>query len=167
MSGTKVLLLALIVCLFLVAVSLSSNTPKSEQAHDVGIRTETGEMRLSQLKGKVVLLDLWATWCGPCRMSMPGLQALYNLRHKDGFEILGVDVSQGPPSDSRKMVKEMEITYPTGQPTAVEDMKAYSGGGIPKMILVDKRGMIRWRQEGYSPSLDDTIASKVDELLKE
>lgn len=167
MSGAKILVAMLAVCALIVAVALTSSAPPVERAEDIGIVTETGQKRLAQLRGKVVLVDLWATWCGPCRMAMPGIEALYEKRHKDGFEVLGVNVGGDEEAAGRQMAKELGITYPTGPPTLDIETKAYSSGSLPSMVLVDRKGYIRWRQQGYSPAVEDELRAKVDELLKE
>jgi thiol-disulfide isomerase/thioredoxin len=167
MSGTKLLVALVALCAVIVAVSLSGSEPASEPAQDIGILTDSGEKRLSQLKGKVVLVEMWASWCGPCRMSMPGIQALYEQRHKDGFEVLGVNVGGDEPSVGRQMVKELGITYPTGPPTLQAETTPYSTGSLPSMVLIDKKGMVRWKQTGYSSAAEDEMRAKVDALLKE
>src|SRR5258706_8954415 len=66
-------------------------TPDSSKpAPDIGVKTGSGQVKLSDLRGKVVLLDFWATWCGPCRMSIPGIERLYEQKKARGFEVLGI-----------------------------------------------------------------------------
>jgi thiol-disulfide isomerase/thioredoxin len=120
---------------------------------------------LSDLRGKVVLIDFWATWCGPCRMSIPGLQELYTKYKDRGFEILGVAMENDDGSGIPDFVKEMGMTYPVGMPSSRELVRGYDPKSIPLMVLVDQAGNIRWRQEGFAPGIETEIASRLESLL--
>jgi thiol-disulfide isomerase/thioredoxin len=98
---------------------------------------------LKDLKGKVVLIDCWATWCGPCKAEMPNLKKLYEKHNKDGFEIVGISLD-----DTDKPVKEYveENKIPWGQvvgKTASEFAAKWGIEAIPAMFLVDRKGKLR------------------------
>ncbi len=133
-------------------------------APDFTLKTLDGqEITLSQLKGKVVLLDFWATWCGPCRESIPHLIQLYNDYREKGFELIGMDVDKGDVETVRKFVKSMDIPYPIV--VAPEEVaRSYRVNGIPTTILIDKEGNIRERVAGFSNSISQQLATKVAEL---
>src|SRR5437016_8335720 len=98
----------------------------TKPAPEIGVRTKAGSVKLSDLKGKVVLLDFWATWCGPCRMSIPGIERLYEKNHARGFEVLGIskdDNAAGPAIAS--FIKEMGMKYPAGLPITQESLSDY------------------------------------------
>jgi thiol-disulfide isomerase/thioredoxin len=125
-------------------------------------------LKLSDLRGKVVLLDFWATWCGPCRMSMPGIEKLYKSKHAKGFEVMGVALEQDGGSQIPGVVKELGITYPVGMPISIDSVRRYTSGSIPQMVLIDREGKIRWGQPGYDPiSTDAVLEQKVTDLLEE
>lgn len=124
-------------------------------------------LHAKDLRGKVVLVDFWATWCGPCRMSMPGIQKLYEKHHANGLEVMGIALEHDKGEQIPGVVKELGITYPVGLPTTMEGMEKYAGQGIPSMVLLDKIGRVHWHQTGYSPEVEAELTQKIEELLKE
>ena len=110
------------------------------------------EMHLSQLKGKVVLLDFWATWCGPCKMEIPGFVELYDKYKGQGFEIVGLltedDVANAP-AFIEKFKMNYQVLDANGQ-DALED--AYGPlFGLPTSFLISKDGLICRTHIGFSP----------------
>jgi|DewCreStandDraft_4_1066084.scaffolds.fasta_scaffold47763_2 thiol-disulfide isomerase/thioredoxin len=150
------------VCVFALSAMLSR---PGTAATDIGILVDGKEHRLSSLKGKVVLLDFWATWCGPCRMSMPGIQQLYTEKRDKGFEVLGVAIERDSNAPVRQVLEALGVTYPAGFPVSKQEVEAYNPSGLPTMVLVDRGGRIRWRQEGYSQQLEQELRALVEELL--
>ena len=136
-------------------------------APDFTLKTLDGqEITLSQLKGKVVLLDFWATWCGPCRESIPHLIQLYNHYRGNGFELIGMDVGERDLDRVRRFIKSMDIPYPIV--VATDDVaKSYRVSGIPETILIDKEGNIRERIAGFSSTIVQELTRKVAELTSE
>ncbi len=149
--------------LFLSQCGREKETPAG-LAPDFTLKTLDGqEITLSQLKGKVVLLDFWTTWCGPCRESIPHLIQLYNDYREKGFELIGMDVDKGDVETVRKFVKSMDIPYPIV--VAPEEVaRSYRVNGIPTTILIDKEGNIRERVAGFSNAISQRLAAKVAEL---
>lgn len=121
---------------------------------------------LSAYRGtKVVLMDFWATWCGPCRMAMPGLQDLADKYHGHGLEILSIN--QGEPADHvRNFIEHQKYTF-----HVVLDQNQTVGGkygvqAIPTLVLVDKKGVVQWIRVGYSEN-EDSLKQLVEKLAKE
>jgi len=164
----KILVLGLCIAgLFLLAQCGKEKTSPAGLASDFTLKTLDGqEITLSRLKGKVVLLDFWATWCGPCRESIPHLIQLYKNYRENGLELIGMDVDKGDVETVRKFVKSMDIPYPII--VAPEDVvRSYRVNGIPTTILIDKEGNVRERIAGFSDSIAQELTRKVAELTSE
>ena len=147
--------------------SKGEKEPSSGLAPDFSLKSFEGrEITLSQLKGKVVLLDFWATWCGPCRESIPHLIQLYKDYRESGFELVGINVDKGDREVVRRFILSMDIPYPVV--TAPEDVvRSYRVTGIPATFLIDKEGKIRERVVGYSSAIVQQITAKVAALTSE
>ncbi len=124
-------------------------------------------LTLEKLKGKVIILDFWATWCGPCRMELPDLVKLYDQYHAQGLELLGlsVEVNDNKSKDYfDKFMASFNINYPMGL-AAVETIQSYGIRPIPTTFLIDKNGKVAMTFVGAHPFADFEAA--VDKLLKE
>ena len=166
---TKIFILGLCAAgLFLLPhCSKEKTQPPLGLAPDFTLKTLDGkEIALSQLKGKVVLLDFWATWCGPCKESIPHLIQLYQSYRESGFELVGMNVDRGDVEVVRRFVKAMDIPYPIV--TAPEDMvRSYRVTGIPAAFLIDKEGKIRDRMTGFNSTIARQLTTKVSDLTSE
>jgi thiol-disulfide isomerase/thioredoxin len=141
--------------------------PTLPLAPDFTLKTLDGqEVTLSKLKGKVILLDFWATWCGPCRESIPHLVHLYKTYQKNGLEVIGMNMDRGNMNTVRHFVRSMDIPYPIGiTPDHVE--RNYGITGLPVTILIDKEGRIREKIAGYTSEIAKQMTAKVVELISE
>ncbi len=122
--------------------------PKPLKPIEFQLKDLTGkEVRLSGLKGKVVLLNFWATWCGPCRSEMPSMQRLYAQLKGQGLEILAVDLQEDKATVAR-FVKELGLTFPVLLDTAGSVGTQYGARAIPTTYLFDRKGFIFARMVG-------------------
>jgi thiol-disulfide isomerase/thioredoxin len=118
---------------------------------------------LSALKGKVVLVDFWATWCGPCRAEMPNVKKAYQQHHADGFEIIGISLDDNI-EKAKKYVADNSIAWPQiadGKGWQAELAQKYGINSIPATFLVGKDGKI-----AATDMRGELLAAKVAELLK-
>ena len=150
---------------------LLSHCAKKEKetasAPDFTLKTIDGqEITLSKLEGKVILLDFWATWCGPCREAMPHLALLYKTYHQSGFEVIGMSTDKGDTDAVRRFVKSMDIPYPVIMtPNDVE--RRYGITGLPTSILIDKEGKIRQKFVGFTNEVAKKMTALVAEIISE
>jgi cytochrome c biogenesis protein CcmG/thiol:disulfide interchange protein DsbE len=104
---------------------------------------------LSSLRGKVVLLNLWATWCAPCRHETPFLQSLYEERRSQGLEIVGISMDNGDARDQvEEFVREFGVRYPILVDPQMRGMDSYQVLGLPATFLIDRDGILRWMRFG-------------------
>jgi cytochrome c biogenesis protein CcmG/thiol:disulfide interchange protein DsbE len=116
------------------------------------------QVSLSGFKGKVVLLEFWATWCPPCQASVPGIERLYKSYAGKGLVVLGVSLDEGGWDSVKGFAKESGITYPVLQ--GDEDVTGkYMIRSIPALFLVDKDGMIakQYLGAGYEDVIEQDI----------
>jgi thiol-disulfide isomerase/thioredoxin len=135
-----------------------------------------GEVTLDSLKGKVVLLDLFGTWCPPCRRSVPVIVSLYERYRGRGFEIVGLAYERtDKPAEAGELVKrfreEFKITYrlALGPPVVWEELKAKANAdeAIPTVLLLDRKGTVRDMFQGLTPGQEAEIADRIEQLLAE
>ncbi len=119
-------------------------------APEFSVTTLDGEtIRLSELEGRVVLVNFWATWCPPCRLEMPGFQDVWEDYRDRGVLILGLSVDRGDRGMVERWVRDRDITYPIAFPTG-EMVRAYGGANVlPTSLLINREGRIVRRVEGF------------------
>lgn len=97
---------------------------------------------LSDYRGRVVLLNFWATWCEPCRVEMPAMEELYRLFNRRDFEILAVSVDQQGAAVTRPFIEEMGLTFPILHDADMRVGVAYGARTLPMTFLVNRQGVI-------------------------
>ncbi|MBI5848381.1 MAG: TlpA family protein disulfide reductase [Nitrospirae bacterium] len=121
---------------------------------------------LSDYKGKVVLLEFWATWCPPCKASIPGLIALHKKFEQKGFIILGVSIDTD--SDALEQVRRFAASHSISYPVLLADEsmpKQYNVVSIPTSFLIGKDGKIVDINKGYSEDFDKRLSAQIEALL--
>ena len=133
-----------------VGAALGVGGERRPAPSEVTVTTFEGErVRLGQLRGRVVLVNFWATWCPPCRLEMPGFQDVYQEYRDRGFTILGLTTESAPRAEIQSFLDEHGVTYPVARASA-EDERAFGGvTALPTSFLVDRRGRIRHTVRGF------------------
>jgi len=136
-------------------------------APEFSLKTLTGEdMSLAKNKGKILLIDFWATWCGPCRESIPHLVHLHKTYRGQGLAVVGLSMDKGDPKTVDHFAKSLDIPYPIA--IAPEEIaRAYGVNGLPTIVLIDKEGKIREKIVGFNTTIAKKIESRVAELISE
>ena len=118
------------------------------------------------LAGKVVLLNVWATWCAPCREEIPFLQSLYEKHRGDGLEIVGVSVdARGQESAIKEFAQEFRMTYPIWRDPDERVQSLFLALGVPASYLIDRGGVLRWQRLGTIRASDTTLTRALAEAL--
>jgi peroxiredoxin len=130
--------------------ALTGIGPELGRAPEYGFRALDGtDVRSEELRGQVVVLNFWATWCGPCRLEMPSLQTLHEDTSAEGVVVLGLSTDVGDGSAVESFLTERGITYPVGRATN-EHRRAFGGiPGIPTTFVIDRTGTVRHKVVGY------------------
>jgi peroxiredoxin len=151
----------------LAASSLASSGMEGRLAPDFALRSSTGEnLRLSEYRGDVVMINFWATWCGPCRQEMPLLDELYTRYQRVGFNLLGINIDD----DSRRamqMIDELGVSFPVLFDARKEVSELYEVEAMPVTVLVDREGTVRYVHHGYKPGYEEKYLDQVRSLLRE
>lgn len=120
---------------------------------------------LESFKGKIVFLDFWASWCGPCKEEFPELDALYQKYKKDGFEVIGVSVDNSA-SNVAEFLKKRPISFTVLTNTKGDVAETYGLPGMPTGFIIGKDGIIRHRHAGFSKAFLPVYEKEIVELLK-
>ncbi|MFC1552024.1 redoxin domain-containing protein [Candidatus Latescibacterota bacterium] len=125
---------------------------------------EGNEVKLSDLKGKVVVTDFWATWCGPCIKAMPQIQALYEKYDKNSVVVLGINTWEREEGLVEPFLKEHKITYRTLVDKSGQVTKQYGVQGIPTLFVIDREGMVKHEHIGFSENLFEELSNEIEVL---
>ena len=166
MEGLRIKLLGAFLSIF-AAGSLASSGLAGQSAPDFVLKSAAGEnLRLSEYRGDVVMINFWATWCGPCRDEMPLLDELYGRYQRVGFRLLGVNIDD----DTRRamaMVDELGVRFPVLFDEKEEVSKLYEVEAMPVTVLVDREGTVRYVHHGYQPGYEQDYLNEIRSLLRE
>jgi thiol-disulfide isomerase/thioredoxin len=122
---------------------------------------------LAQYKGQVVMINFWATWCGPCRQEMPLLEQIHKKYKGMGFTMLGVNVEPDPKAAEAWLAKQTPVSFPIAFDTDSKVSKLYKVAGMPSTVIVDRKGNMRVLHKGYKPGDENAYLSHIRTLIKE
>ena len=163
----KKTLILLVVALASLSLSRALAVTATGPAANFTLKSVGGEnVRLSEYRGQVVLINFWASWCGPCRQEMPHLDAIHRKYAPLGFTVFGVNVEQ-----DRKLADKVLRDIPVSFPVLFDDQnqvsELYDVDAMPVTVLVDRNGDIRFMHRGYKPGYEIEYEAQVRQLVRE
>lgn len=140
---------------------------KGDKAPPIKVTTTSGQpVTLANYRGYVLVMDYFATWCIPCKESIPHLNSLNRKYGKQGLQILGMSVDEGNDREVKSFIAERKISYPVA--IAGEDLQTeYGLRSIPTVYVIDKRGVVAERYQGYSDQTGRAMEETIKRLLAE
>ena len=156
----------------LLAASLAAAGPVSavelkQPAPDFTLKALSGKnLKLSEMAGNVVLVNFWASWCGPCREEMPLLNDLHNKYEALGFTVLGVNVEEDINS-ARGFLKNFPVDFPVLLDSSNKVSKQYQVIAMPTTVVIDRDGNMRYLHKGYKSGDEAKYRQMVKKLVRE
>ncbi len=138
---------------------------QGQPAPDFALRSLGGDnLRLSEHLGDVVLINFWATWCGPCRQEMPLLDELHARYKLAGLTVLGVNIDDSG-ERAAEMARALKVSYPVLFDERKDVSRAYRIGAMPFTVLIDREGVVRYVSEGFKPGYEKRYTDQLRQLL--
>ncbi len=139
----------------------------ADMAPDFTLKSSTGEnIRLAEQRGQVVMLNFWASWCGPCREEMPLLDAMSKKYGPMGFALYGINVDADT-ADAKNVLEKIKVSYPVLFDPESKLSDLYKVEGMPFSVVIDKKGQIRYIHKGYVAGDEKKYAKYIMELVSE
>lgn len=136
-------------------------------APSFALPSRSGDMiSLSALKGQVVMINFWASWCGPCRQEMPLLDQMHKRYSSLGFTLLGVNV-EADTKDAEKWLAATPVTFPVLFDKENKVSKLYDVNAMPSTVFIDRKGNVRYLHRGYKSGDEGEYLNQIRALLKE
>ena len=139
----------------------------SDAAPDFTLKSkESGNLRLEEQRGNIVMLNSWAAWCGPCRDELPKMEALYQEYQDMGFEILAVNV-EAEASKADILLNDIDVSFPVLYDTAGNVSKLYDVNAMPTTVIIDRKGNKRLTHLGYRAGDENKYEKALKILMRE
>jgi peroxiredoxin len=149
--------------LALPALAGSAGTPAPQFTLD----SRSGQpVSLAQYQGQVVMLNFWASWCGPCRQEMPLLDSIYRKYKPMGFTLIGVNVEPDSKA-ANDWLKQTPVSFPILYDKESKVSKLYDVEGMPSTVIIDRTGKVRVLHRGYKPGDEDQYLDSIRALIRE
>jgi peroxiredoxin len=125
-----------------------------------------GPIQLSKYRGKVVMLNFWASWCGPCRKEMPLMDQIYKKYTAAGFVLLGVNVDTDS-TDAQKFLTQVPVSFPIAYDRENKVAKMYEVSTMPSTFFIDRKGHVRQLHRSYKEGDENEYLSEIRTLIRE
>ena len=124
------------------------------------------DVSLAQYRGQVVMINFWASWCGPCRQEMPLLESIYKKYNKMGFTMLGVNVEPNS-NAANEWLKATPVSFPILYDRDSKVSKLYDVAGMPSTVIIDRNGKVRVLHRGYKAGDENEYLDSIRTLIRE
>lgn len=166
-TATVLTTLLLGLSLSLSAQAKSNSQTLNATAEDFTLKSKQhGNLKMSEQKGQVIMLNFWASWCGPCRAEMPLLEKLHKKYHKRGFSIWGVNTDTNQRM-ANKVLKDMSISFPILYDTDSSVFEMYKVDAMPSSIFIDRNGNKRLLHRGFVKGDEKAYEQMIRKLIRE
>lgn len=125
-----------------------------------------GELSLSGLRGQVVMINFWASWCGPCRQEFPALDQIYAKYKPMGFTLIGINV-ESEKADAERFLGTQKVSFPILFDPDNRVSGSYGVSAMPTTVLVDRQGRVRWQHRAFKPGDEAKYIEQVRAALRE
>ncbi len=150
-----------------LTVSLATAGDITGVGPDFTLKSASGKnLKLSEMRGEVVMINFWASWCGPCREEMPLLEKMYQKYKPMGFTLLGVNVEEDSAA-AQKMLQDIPVSFPVMFDDKQQVSKQYQVVAMPSTVLLDRSGNVRKVFKGYQPGFEKKYENEIKQLLRE
>ena len=151
----------------LMCVNLAGAAAVKGPAPNFTLKSLSGKnLKLSEMTGNVVLINFWASWCGPCREEMPLLNALHKKYEPLGFTVLGVNVEEDM-EGAMNFLGHVPVDFPILLDNTNKVSKQYKVVAMPTTVVVDRDGNMRYLHEGYKPGDEKKYRQMIKKLVRE
>ena len=163
----KTLFLVCLTLIFTTTITYATSEKTSGKAPNFTLKSRSGKnIKLSELRGEVVMLNFWASWCGPCRQEMPLLEKIHKKYKRLGFTLLGINVEENA-TDAKNYLKDVKVTFPVLFDRTQKTSELYNVSAMPTTILIDRNGNKRFIHKGYKPGYENDYKKQIKKLLRE
>nr|WP_075186963.1 TlpA disulfide reductase family protein [Teredinibacter haidensis] len=161
---SAIILLSAVFTLALAPVSMAEKPGKP--AIDFTLKSNQGKnVRLSDLRGQVVMLNFWASWCGPCRQEMPLLDKIHKKYSPAGFTLLGIN-SEEDSKEADRLLKQVPVSFPILYDTTLKVNEYYKVDAMPSSVMIDCDGNMSYIHRGYKPGDEKAYIKHIKGLLR-
>ena len=151
----------------LAAFAFNLHAEDATPAPDFTLKTRDGSnIRLAEQKGQVVMLNFWASWCGPCRKEMPLLEKIQQKYARLGFQLIGMNVDEDSAAAER-FLQDISISFPVALDNTGKVSKQYNVSAMPTTVMIDRNGNIRNIHKGYKDGDEKQYEKMIKNLIRE
>ena len=147
--------------MLLLSLQLKAAAPGSSISFELDALQGDQKIKLADYKGKVVFVDFWASWCGPCKQSLPEFNKVYNTYKDMGFEIIAINLDENP-EDAKAFLKKTPVDYTIAADASGSIAEKFGVEAMPSSVLIDQKGVIRVNHKGYRSG----DAKKLEKAIK-